>query len=331
MTPQEYRDALNLAHKNMNYLEHHGIKGQRWGFRRFQNEDGTYTDLGAERRREDSGFKRISPNDKSFQREIRSLDWKNLDDYDSNSSNRGSGEKSRGLSDRARKAIKIGAIAAGSALAVYGGYKIHQKLKDKKLGTDSLPFDVRKDILPFAKGGKIKEGLKSFGEGTKKVISDGAKEAGKASVAAAIAAIGTIAIRKLSNRFADNAEDSQRDRDLNYIAREASVAAVRSGTNASSNAVRNFSGKNNTSNSNSSSNSSGVSNGGGFTRERLNKIIENVGKPHQVHSWSDPDVKRRYDSLMDKYRDKPEVKEDIRGMKKTAFDIDQIEKEHGNK
>ncbi len=32
-------------------LYHHGIKGQRWGVRRFQNEDGTYTSLGKERRR----------------------------------------------------------------------------------------------------------------------------------------------------------------------------------------------------------------------------------------------------------------------------------------
>ena len=37
-----------------NYLEirelyHHGIKGQKWGMRRFQNEDGTLTDAGKER------------------------------------------------------------------------------------------------------------------------------------------------------------------------------------------------------------------------------------------------------------------------------------------
>lgn len=31
-------------------LQHHGIKGQKWGVRRFQNEDGTYTDAGAARR-----------------------------------------------------------------------------------------------------------------------------------------------------------------------------------------------------------------------------------------------------------------------------------------
>lgn len=33
------------------YLMHHGIKGQRWGNRRFQNEDGSYTDAGRARRR----------------------------------------------------------------------------------------------------------------------------------------------------------------------------------------------------------------------------------------------------------------------------------------
>ena len=30
----------------MDYLEHHGIKGQRWGIRRFQNKDGTLTKAG---------------------------------------------------------------------------------------------------------------------------------------------------------------------------------------------------------------------------------------------------------------------------------------------
>ena len=32
-------------------LMHHGIKGQKWGVRRYQNEDGTYTEEGLERRR----------------------------------------------------------------------------------------------------------------------------------------------------------------------------------------------------------------------------------------------------------------------------------------
>lgn len=36
-----------------NYLIHHGIKGQRWGFRRFQNDDGSLTDAGKRRYRTD--------------------------------------------------------------------------------------------------------------------------------------------------------------------------------------------------------------------------------------------------------------------------------------
>lgn len=43
----EYHNALS-AHESLN---HSGITGMHWGRRRFQNEDGTYTELGKERRR----------------------------------------------------------------------------------------------------------------------------------------------------------------------------------------------------------------------------------------------------------------------------------------
>lgn len=71
---------------DQNELYHHGIKGQKWGVRRYQNPDGTLTNAGRKR---------------------------------------------KGLSDKQKKtlktALKVGAIAAGTALAAYGAYKLNQK------------------------------------------------------------------------------------------------------------------------------------------------------------------------------------------------------------
>lgn len=34
------------------YLAHHGVKGQKWGVRRYQNENGSYTNTGKSHRKE---------------------------------------------------------------------------------------------------------------------------------------------------------------------------------------------------------------------------------------------------------------------------------------
>ena len=44
---KDFYDASSMG--NSEYLEHHGIKGQKWGVRRFQNEDGSYTSSGKKR------------------------------------------------------------------------------------------------------------------------------------------------------------------------------------------------------------------------------------------------------------------------------------------
>ena len=36
-----------------NYIKHHGIKGQKWGVRRFQNKDGSLTPIGRKRQQYD--------------------------------------------------------------------------------------------------------------------------------------------------------------------------------------------------------------------------------------------------------------------------------------
>lgn len=90
-------------------LEHHGILGQKWGVRRFQNEDGSYTAAGKERYSVDSKPKETS----------------NLEE-ESSKKKFGLGN----LSPDQKKAIKTGAIIVGSALLVGGGLYLASKALD---------------------------------------------------------------------------------------------------------------------------------------------------------------------------------------------------------
>ena len=47
---------------NTTYLYHHGIKGQRWGVRRYQNPDGSLTNAGRKRRYSDNEIKEARKN-----------------------------------------------------------------------------------------------------------------------------------------------------------------------------------------------------------------------------------------------------------------------------
>lgn len=84
-------------------LYHHGIKGMKWGVRRFQNKDGTRTAAGKKRYANDTSK-----------------------DNKEENSNADQTKQKKGLTDKQKKAIKVGAIVAGTALAAYGSYKIYQ-------------------------------------------------------------------------------------------------------------------------------------------------------------------------------------------------------------
>lgn len=96
------------------YLAHHGIKGQKWGVRRFQNKDGSYTAVGRKRR--------------GFKSSLRT--------------------KWDGLSDNQKKAIKVGAALAVSALALYGSYKLYKYYGSRPSGILSYGTnDKLKDVI----------------------------------------------------------------------------------------------------------------------------------------------------------------------------------------
>ena len=81
---------MNYKIVTTNELYHHGIKGQKWGVRRFQNTDGSLKSAGKKRYSEDK------PKEK------------------------------KGLTEKQKKWIKRGAIAAGIAVAAIGTYALYK-------------------------------------------------------------------------------------------------------------------------------------------------------------------------------------------------------------
>ena len=98
-----------------NHLEHHGVKGQKWGVRRYQNKNGTLTPAGRKRydTDENSDYKKVSKSSTP------------------KSSSSEDGQKKKDLTDKQKKLIIAGAAIAGTALAAYGGYKLSQSVKTK--------------------------------------------------------------------------------------------------------------------------------------------------------------------------------------------------------
>ena len=104
------------------WLAHHGILGQRWGIRRFQKKDGSYTSAGKKRYGKD-GRSKVAESDTAEKQKFWTDERKTL-----------------------AKKIAIGtAVVAGVALASYGTYKLYQdgKLnpiidKFKKRGENSV-------------------------------------------------------------------------------------------------------------------------------------------------------------------------------------------------
>ncbi len=95
--------SLNHSDYGSSYLMHHGILGQRWGIRRYQNEDGTLTNAGKRR----YGYENSYPNQQT------------------------SGKKK---SSTAKKVLIGSAIVGGTLLAVYGHHKVSSAGKASIVG-----------------------------------------------------------------------------------------------------------------------------------------------------------------------------------------------------
>ena len=123
----------SYQYSDYNYIQHYGIKGMKWGIRRFQDKNGRLTKAGKER---------YGDSDGSEEKPKKFLDRFNL-------------------TEKQKKTIKIGAVVAGVAIAAYGGYRFYNSEAGKPI-RDAVDnylnnFDKKKPIYKQKKENRIAE------------------------------------------------------------------------------------------------------------------------------------------------------------------------------
>lgn len=185
-----------------NVLEHHGIKGQHWGERRYQNADGSYKP-GAEGRYA-SNLRAI----KNKARKVTSNAKSAISNAKKNHQLRKEGKEYMHAVARENKA-RVAASFVGGALLAYGGYKLGKKLSN----SSTVAFGKSEVSTALSTIGNTAS--KSASYGLNEIVFDNRpKEIMRlARGTAAAGVIGTLAYNKHStNAKRNNAMSSDADK-----------------------------------------------------------------------------------------------------------------------
>lgn len=283
-------------------LCHYGIKGQKWGLRRFQNKDGSLKAAGKKRYADDGGSEPAT--------------------------------KRKGMSASTKKKLMVGAgIALATAATIYAIENpkvVKMPLSAaKKLATESNAAKAVSNVLKnsrtigLMKKGAVKSAsalktaatkaspaigtfLKNSGAKTWTALKASGSRVGNAMIDAALLSAGTVAIGKLANKLATDENTSESIRDRNQIILDTATAGIKALPRTSAGNSNNKSGNN--------------GNGGSVSKA----VSDAIGAPSKKgNAKQDPEYNTLFKTSNGAQRDE-KTRAEIKSMASAGYDISQL-------
>ena len=285
-------------------LCHYGIKGQKWGVRRFQRKDGTLTAKGKNRYADDGGSE--------------------------------SAAKRKGMSASTKKKLLVGAsIALATAATIYAIENpkvVKMPLSAaKKLATESNAAKAVSNVLKNSRtidlmkksavksasaletvaikaNPSVKTFLKNSGTKSLSALKASGTRVGNAMLDAALLSAGTVAIGKLANKLATDENTSDSIKNRNQIILDTATAGIKALPRSSAG------GGGNKGNSGNNGNSGSVS----------KAVSDAIGAPSKKgNAKQDPAYNTLFKDSNGGQRDE-KTRAEIKSMASAGYDIDQL-------
>ena len=182
-------------------LCHHGIKGQKWGLRRYQNEDGSLTAAGRQHYGYGDGQTMTKSDIRAYKK-----DYKKLQKLASKTDVNAQAERAQKYNNRAKAAAGVGAGLAGTAVAgkTVGLDALNKKQYDRWWNAVGPASEQARNAIKFGESGSYIRKLQDRTDKISKNVGDyndklrGFHEKGtKALSAAAAVSIGYAAYNKI--------------------------------------------------------------------------------------------------------------------------------------